>query len=165
MNTEYQLDYRRSKFGVVKESYHHQKQSSKRRGHLPPMYNAKGLFLWAELKNEFHSIYKTWSNNGFIKALKPSFDRLDNSKPYTFGNLQIVTYQENVDRHRYERKNNISLDKHVSVHQYDLSGNLISDYKSIAAAERATNTHSSNIVMVCKGARQTAGGFKWSYKC
>lgn len=36
-------------------------------------------------------------------------------------------------------------------------------YKSAAEASRATGVSSCNICRVCKGKRETAGGFKWEY--
>lgn len=46
---------------------------------------------------------------------------------------------------------------------YSLDGKLIKQYESIADAGRETNTYHGKISEVCKGNRQSAGGYLWSY--
>ena len=48
-----------------------------------------------------------------------------------------------------------------AVDQYDLEGNLIHTYKSIADAKRKTGVR--HIDRVLRGASRTAGGFYWNY--
>lgn len=50
-----------------------------------------------------------------------------------------------------------------NVNQYDLDGNLIASFQSIADAHRTTHISSAHIVQVCKGSRNFAGGFRWGY--
>ena len=50
-----------------------------------------------------------------------------------------------------------------TVYQYDLSGQLIKEYKSAHDAARENNIQFTNICAVCRGERKTAGGFGWSY--
>ena len=51
----------------------------------------------------------------------------------------------------------------VSVLQYDLDGNFIKEWNSIAEAESTLNLTTS-ISNVCRGELNTAGGFQWIYK-
>lgn len=51
----------------------------------------------------------------------------------------------------------------VAVRQLDLNNNIIQEFKSIREAEEITGIGNSHITRVCKGNRQTAGGFKWEY--
>lgn len=74
-------------------------------------------------------------------------------------NLEWVTKSEN-SNHAYK----IGLKKTVAIDQYDLEGNLLNTYPSIADAERITGVCNPNITKVLKGIRQTAGGFKWKQK-
>jgi len=70
------------------------------------------------------------------------------------------------ERHEHGNLNAIKnkTDK-KAVNQYDLDGNFICTYDSIAEANRALGkaSNASNIVAVCKGNRKQAYGFKWAY--
>lgn len=47
---------------------------------------------------------------------------------------------------------------------YNLSGNFIREYTSIAEAGRDLHISTSHIPSVCRGVREQAGGYKWKYK-
>lgn len=47
--------------------------------------------------------------------------------------------------------------------QYDLEGNIIKTYHSIADAAFETDTHANLISSCCQGKIHTAGGFQWRY--
>lgn len=49
------------------------------------------------------------------------------------------------------------------VYQFDTNNNLIDVFESIKSAEIITGINRNNITTVCKGKRQTAGGYKWQY--
>jgi len=48
--------------------------------------------------------------------------------------------------------------------QYDLNGNFIKEWSSIAEIKRVLNIHPGHIPDVCKGRRNHAFGFVWKYK-
>lgn len=48
--------------------------------------------------------------------------------------------------------------------QYDLVGNKLAEYKSVAVASKLTNTSVSSISHCCRGKTKTANGFVWKYK-
>ena len=52
----------------------------------------------------------------------------------------------------------------ISVLQYDLEGNFIKEYESLAKAFEETGTTTSQISRVCKNKRKKANGFIWRYK-
>lgn len=52
----------------------------------------------------------------------------------------------------------------VPVEQYDLEGNYIGWYKSIAQAQKETGTCRASISMCCNGKLNKAGGYMWKYK-
>jgi len=81
-------------------------------------------------------------------------------------NLQIVTKKENCNygtrNKRIAQKN--AAQKHLwtkPVRQYDKDGNLIAIYESMLEAKRQTGIDDVNIGRVCRGIRQTAGGYIW----
>ena len=53
---------------------------------------------------------------------------------------------------------------HKPVFQYDLNGNFIKKYYGIAEAQKETGILFQNISKVCKGKRNTAGGYIWRYE-
>lgn len=57
----------------------------------------------------------------------------------------------------------ISKSKSIPVHQYDLLGNYISEFKSAQEVEKLLGFNNKNIQACCKGRKKTVGGFKWSY--
>ena len=59
----------------------------------------------------------------------------------------------------YNKKN-----KSKKVVQYDLKGNFIKEYISLAEAEKQTKVWAANISACCRGENQTAGGFKWRFE-
>lgn len=64
-----------------------------------------------------------------------------------------------------EQKENISkmLKNKKKVRQYDMQGNFIKEYQSLAQAERETGIFSQNIGKVCKNNQKYAKGFLWRY--
>lgn len=52
----------------------------------------------------------------------------------------------------------------VAIVQMDLIGNPIQEHVSLHEAGRSTGIAWQNISKVCRGLRNTAGGFKWEYK-
>ena len=72
------------------------RQRSKRRGDPKPAFTNQEFEAWLEAQgfNAMHAAYLAASHD---KWLKPSVDRLDNSKPYTFDNMRLVTWRENLD--------------------------------------------------------------------
>lgn len=75
-------------------------------------------------------------------------------------NLEKVTPSENVNKALYETQTNTST---CPVAQYDLEGNFIQTFPSIAEAGRQTGTNSSYISQVCRGNHKQAKGYIYKY--
>jgi hypothetical protein len=71
-------------------------------------------------------------------------------------NLEWTTPRENTLHSYRVLKRGIK-----KVSQYDLQGNYIRTYDSLAEAARTTHTHPCSISNVVCGRRQKAGGYKW----
>jgi len=91
------LKYGRTMSGLIMSIYHGQKTLSKKRGHLPPAYSRLELEAWLKGHKDFYRLYKAWQASGHESILRPSVDRLDNSKGYSFDNIRLVTWGENHD--------------------------------------------------------------------
>ncbi len=148
-------DYGRTKEGFVGQMYVAQKTRSRRDNRVAPAYSSKDLFDWLMAKGEFHHLFHLWEVSHYDKWLKPSIDRLDPSLPYNFSNIELVTWKEN---HGRETKA-----KMLGVIQLTKCGQVVAEYDSISEATRVTGINTSNIARCCKGMRNSAGGYNWTY--
>lgn len=162
---ENNIHFRRTKDGVAQTIYDGQLKTSKKRQHNPPKYTKQELMIWMYRQDIFHLMYAKWVESGYIKDLKPSIDRLNDFKGYSFENIRLVTWKEN----REKQSKDISLARSTSgkskckpVIQFDLNNNKINEFISINEAMRQTNIR--HIHSVCNGKRKTAGGYYWAYK-
>lgn len=60
-----------------------------------------------------------------------------------------------------KEKSKLKEKSYTIIEQYDLSGNLLNTFSSLAEAGRSVKTTSAHIGEVCRGKRKTAGGFIW----
>ena len=84
--------------GLINRIYLLQKRSSVRRGHGEPEYTCKELIDWSLSRSNFDELYTRWFDAGRPTDLVPSIDRLDDSKGYSFDNIQLITWKENNDK-------------------------------------------------------------------
>lgn len=150
--------------GVILTIYSSQRASTIKRGHQKVKYTKSELSDWLMCKRVFIELYNNWVKNGYKPRLKPSVDRIDSKKGYSFDNIQLTTWGENRKRNHNDTKNGRGVREYVGVNMYSLDGVKISSYYSLAEASRVTGIQHPNIIKVCKGQRNHAGGFKWSYK-
>lgn len=153
--------YRKTKNGVICMIYNNQKIRSKRLNWDAPSYDLNTLRSWVLAKSEFHKIFNKWVSSGYLRNNKPSIDRIDDYKPYSLDNIQIVSWKENNDRGSLDQKSGLNTKNCESVIQTDVNNNYINTFHSLRHAARMTGVPSCNIGLVCSGERKTAGGFKW----
>ena len=98
-----------------------------------------------------------WFRDKAYEMKKPTIDRENSNKHYILENCRFMEQSENSIR--------MNLEKNVkSISQYDLDGNFIKEFISVAEAGRYINTSRSNINGVLKNRQKTAKGFIWKYK-
>jgi len=56
------------------------------------------FYQWILNDETFKRLYESYVASGYQRKLAPSVDRLDSSKGYIFGNMEIVTMSENSRR-------------------------------------------------------------------
>lgn len=80
--------------------------------------------------------------------------------------LGLCNYNPEEEAYRVQVSNNKKSSKSLSkkILQVSIDGDIINEYESIQSASRATNISPSNICTCCKGRRNDAGGYKWTYK-
>ena len=155
--------HRRTLKGKALQIFSTQKKSSKNRNHQPPSYTKDEFIEWL-LSNEYYlRIHSEWVESEYDKLLAPSVDRLDDYKGYSFDNIQIVTWKDNLKKSYSDIRNGINNKKSKTVIKCDLNGNEIEEYHSIQQAARCNGSYRQGIIRVCKGKAQTAGGFRWKY--
>lgn len=105
MNNKYKTkkSYQYTPKGVLNIIYRNQLLRQKRKGikvdYTYEEFKQKYLF-----DSKFLKLYKQWVLSNYDTNKKPSFDRIDSKKEYSFDNLQVVTWEENNKKGRQEKK-------------------------------------------------------------
>jgi len=154
-------DYGRTKKGLITKIYSGQRRRSKLRGYKMPTYTKSDLKDWLFAQSLFHHLYHLWEVSNFDKMLVPSVDRINDYLPYTFSNIQLMTWRENNKKGYIDRSNGKNNKANKTVFQYTKDDFFIEEYISISEASRQTKVNIGNISECCKGKRKTAGGFMW----
>ena len=152
--------YRRTKLGVLTNAYNKQIERCKKYNRDIPTYSLKEFQdkFWND--NKFNSIYWAWVEGGFKKEIKPSFDRIDATKSYSFNNIQILTWQENREKGDKEKINIYT----TALNMYDIQGNFIKSFNSTKDAVRETGINQSLITGCCRGKYSRAKDYVFKYR-
>jgi len=155
--------YDHTKKGVIRVIYKTQKANSKRRGHNPPEYTKEELKEWL-YKHNFKKLYDNWVKSGYQKKMKPSVDRLNDFKGYSFSNIRLVTDAEN----RKHQMNDIMNGTGTSGKRckpilcYDKRNRLIAEYVSYSGARRLVGYCMWKSLKTGRPDRKN--GYYWKYK-
>lgn len=155
--------YNRTKRGLSRRFYNHQVERCKTRGHDLPSYNRDEFENWLYSQNNFEKLYNDWVNSDYSKDIKPSVDRLNDYKSYTFDNIQLTTWKENNNKAKRDTKNGILTKATMAVKQFTKNDELVGIYVSIAIASRETGSSSKAISECLSGRTKTSNGFIWRY--
>ena len=155
------LNRSRTKAGVISTIYSSQRASSRERNHKEPTYSLIELKEWLMSDWLFDLLYNNWKNCGYLKDMKPSLDRLDDSKGYSFDNIQAVSFLENRMKANYNAKNNILIHGHKKVIQKNINGEVVSRYNSISEASRTLAIDKNRISLCCNKHIKSYLGCLW----
>lgn len=161
---QYAKNRGRSKTGLISRIYNNQRKRSIAKKMELPSYSKYELEAWMFGQEKFHSLFNKWVESDYDYMLVPSVDRIDDYKPYTFSNIQLMTWEENKEKGHEDIRNNKNKKKNKPIIQFSIYGERLNDYDSAMIAEHSTGIAHENIAKVLKGKRKTAGGFIWEYK-
>ncbi len=158
-------DYLKTKEGVSTALYSAQRVNSKLRGYSLPDYSKDEFSKWLFNQVNFKTLFKEWEMSGYEKYYKPSVDRIDNYKSYTFDNIQLMTWREHLEKTSSDIYHGINTKTLRAVISIDDKG-CETEYFSMSEAERQTGISSTNIFQVCSNQKyhHSAGGYKWKFK-
>lgn len=156
--------YNRTKVGLARRLYNHQIERCKTRNHEMPSYTRIEFQNWLHSHKDFEKLYNNWVKSGYLKEEKPSVDRLDDYKSYTFDNIQLITWKENNKKAREDTKIGKLHKATRQIDQFDIDGTFIKTYMSIAIASRETNSNPKAISECLSGRAKTSNKFIWKYK-
>lgn len=154
---------RKTKRGVLCKIYSSQCRSSKQRGMKPPEYTLEEFIEYGYSKDIYHKLYDNWVISGYLRKLVPSFDRLDNAKGYSFGNIRICTWEENYRKEHINLKNGLIPDRIKGVTVYNISTDKLTSYFSISETSRQLSIHTSSITSTCKEHSVKCKGYIFMY--
>jgi len=151
-------------WGVISEIYHGQVARSKTRNHPLPTYTKQGLRSWMMSQKLFIHLYCDWVNSGYMTRFRPSIDRIDDYKGYSFDNIKLTTWLKNRTKGHNDIINGVNRKRVKPVIQMELDETEIAEFYSAHEASRRTGVSRGNISSNCGGLCKTAGGYKWRFK-
>lgn len=134
--------------GLLKRIYATQLYHSRKRGHEKPQYSWQQLVERYVNDPTYIQLHKAWIEGGKSRWNKPSLDRIDNAKGYSFDNIVLTTWQENFSRQHEDRRKKIYV--------FDELGNFI--FK-IHGAKKAMETLKIDINLYLNTGKITKQGY------
>ena len=134
--------------------YQGMKARAKKRKMNPPTFTKTELISWVLNQPNFNQLWKNWEESNYNTLLSPSINRLDNSKSYSFDNIELITWGENYKKgSEYIKK---------PVIQLSLNNEYINTFDSAIDVNFINSV--TNICRCCNGKQKTSGGYKWMFK-
>mgnify|MGYP001943643632 CR=1 FL=1 len=158
--------YKKTKNGLITSIFWNQRASSKRRWHELPLYSKQEFKNWVFNQDNFLSLYDEWVKSWYKRSMSPSVDRLDDSKWYSFGNIQLMTWWENHEKWKKGMRDwdiMHSIKPQRAVTQINMETWEETTFHSTIEASRKTGASQPSISHCCRWKIKTTGGFMWKY--
>jgi len=92
---EWASNYVKTFKGFTCRLYSTQRGNSKRYKRPPPNYSLSEFRDWLLHSTDFLKLFDKWKKSNHETDLKPTVDRINPEKPYTFYNIQVLTHAQN----------------------------------------------------------------------
>lgn len=154
-------NYHKTEVGVISRIYAKQKQRQRTRNHGTLPYTQSELSKWL-YANGFKELYDAWVKSNYSKETKPSVDRLDSLRGYSFDNIELVTWDINNRRGYDDRIKGLgSTGKTCKVVLQYKDDVLIKRYVSRSDASRIMGYSVQGPLTRCSPCKN---GFTWRYE-
>ena len=135
-----------------------------------PSFTKEEFRKWA-LENGIKDLLDNWKKSNFDKWIAPSVNRLDDYKSYTFDNMELITWRDNLKKwHSSKKIKDNTFIAEISrrllskkVVKLSTDGEILETYPSAWEAGRQNNANQSSISKVCRGLKKHHRGYKWSF--
>lgn len=145
--------YRKTKKGVLTNIYHH----CKSRRNIE--FTLKEFQIKYLEDNTFNKLYNEWVKNNYNIQFKPTLDRIDCLKNYSFDNIHWLSWNDNRYKQRMELKR-IRAKKVLMIKE----NMIIKEFNSQREAVLETGLSQSNLSLCLNDKRKYCGGYQWKYK-
>ena len=154
--------YGNNEYGVVRVMYDSQCNSSKRRGHPMPSYTKEEFRSWL-YDNGYKNLFDKWVESGMKKDMKPSCDRIDTLKGYSFDNIVLGTWEQNRKAQYSDIINGVGTSgrRCKPVLQFNSMMNITARYPSFSEAKRCVGYSMERAI---RSGNIDRNGFYWKYE-
>lgn len=155
------VNYDKTEKGVLRVIYKTQKSNSKKREFCEVLYSKEEFVKWM-YKNNYKFLYDKWVESGYEKDKKPSVDRLNDFKGYSFDNIRLVTWMDNRKKQYEDIRNGVGTGglRVKALYKFSKYKNIISIYVSYSSAVRDVGY---SLEYQIKNKKTCRNGFFWSY--
>ena len=151
--------FRHTEKGLLTNLYQKLKSRNAKKGYGELNFSLDDFKNWSEGIENFHRLFQIWCFDDYSKESKPSVDRIDPTKGYTFENMQWLSWSENY----YKGIAEVAKKKEKPILMYK-DGFLLGKFRSLKEAQYFLGLSSNgNISENLRGTRTTVKGFNFEY--
>lgn len=151
--------FRHTEKGLLTNLYQKLKSRNIKNGYGELDFSLDDFKKWSDETENFHRLFRIWCFDDYNKKSKPSVDRINPKKGYTFENMQWLSWSENY----YKGIAEVSNKKEKPIVMYK-DGIVLGKFKSLKEAQYFLGMSSNgNISENLKGNRNTVKGFNFEY--
>ena len=127
----------------ILQMWRNQVKNSRTSGREPPEYSHYDLQQWVLNHPNFINLWNAYVVSGYMKELAPSVDRLNNKQGYSFNNIQLVTWEQNLHNQKTQAMQGVHASGRAfrKVTQCTKEGTVVKIHHSLSSASRELVGH------------------------